>query len=300
VRRALVVPLLCLGALLPTTALGFQLGIGEQRQDMFTDPHFLALHIHDVRHAVPWDVLSQPRQLVDLDRWMKEAHALNIDVLLTFQNSVVNPDRLPDPAQMTKVFRTLRQRYPWVLEWATWSEPNLATSPLRTRPERAAAYWKQMTASCPQCRVLAAEMLDTHPSMSIWVRQFVRAAGRQPKYWGLHDYVDANRFRFAGTRELLRETKGQVWLTETGGIVDRPHHGRSLRRVFPESRRHAAQVTRFLLTRLARVSHRIRRLYLYEWKSSGRSHDWDTGLLNADGTPRPAYRVVRKYSLKHR
>ena len=39
--------------------------------------------------------------------------------------------------------------------------------------------------------------------------------------WGLHNYIDANRFRTRGTRALLRAVKGDVWFTETGGLVVR-------------------------------------------------------------------------------
>ena len=40
-----------------------------------------------------------------------------------------------------------------------------------------------------------------------------------PKIWGLHDYSDVNRFESWRTAEIDRALGGQVWLTETGGIV---------------------------------------------------------------------------------
>ncbi len=40
-----------------------------------------------------------------------------------------------------------------------------------------------------------------------------------PKIWGLHNYSDINRLESWRTRELIRAFGGQVWLTETGGIV---------------------------------------------------------------------------------
>ena len=63
-------------------------------------------------------------------------------------------------------------------------------------------------------------------------------AGEEPRYWGLHNYIDANRARTTGTRRMLHAVKGQVWFTETGGIVARanrhkvdvPGVGRSTRR----------------------------------------------------------------------
>ena len=47
-----------------------------------------------------------------------------------------------------------------------------------------------------------------------------RARGRR-LIWGLHNYIDANRFRTTGTRSLLRAVPGEVWFTETGGLVVR-------------------------------------------------------------------------------
>ena len=40
-----------------------------------------------------------------------------------------------------------------------------------------------------------------------------------PSIWGLHNYSDVNRLQSWRTRELSKALGGQVWLTETGGIV---------------------------------------------------------------------------------
>ncbi len=131
-------------------------------------------------------------------------------------------------------------------EYAAWNEANHCGEPTCHRPRLVAAYYRNMRRDCPDCRILAAEVLDT-PNMVRWVRAFRRAAHEEPRYWGLHNYVDANRRRTRGTRRLLRAVKGLVWFTETGGIVARhnPH-----RITFPESAHHAAVATRFVFRRL--------------------------------------------------
>ena len=51
--------------------------------------------------------------------------------------------------------------------------------------------------------------------------KFKRYAKR-PRIWGLHSYGDTNHFKplsLTATRQLLRKVRGEVWLTETGGIV---------------------------------------------------------------------------------
>jgi hypothetical protein len=40
-----------------------------------------------------------------------------------------------------------------------------------------------------------------------------------PGIWGLHNYSDINFFESWRTRQLVRALGGQVWLTETGGLV---------------------------------------------------------------------------------
>ena len=64
-------------------------------------------------------------------------------------------------------------------------------------------------------------MLDG-TKMPAWVKRFQKAVGKNRKViWGLHNYIDANRFRTRGTRALLKAVKGDVWFTETGGLVMR-------------------------------------------------------------------------------
>src|SRR5204863_8565342 len=111
------------------------------------------------------------------------------------------------------------QRYPWVRLLQPWNEANSATQPTGTHPERAAAYYEAVRRACPSCVVSAADVLDS-ANMARWLRRFRRALhGRPPTLWGLHNYSDVNRFRDPGTREFLSLVPGEVWFTETGGIV---------------------------------------------------------------------------------
>ena len=91
---------------------------------------------------------------------------------------------------------------------------------------------------CPRCTVLAGELLD-FPNMTSWVKSFQRILGAQPKYWGLHNYRDANRLQTSNTRRLLKATgNALIWFTETGGIVSRTNRNKV---TFPESADHAAK-----------------------------------------------------------
>jgi hypothetical protein len=300
VRRVLPALLAVLAAalVLPAGAGAVTVGIADQKTSVFSDPLFQELELRHARLVVPWDVLEDPWQAQELDRWLQAAREANVTPLLTFGHSRREGLRRmrPTTTRLRKEFLRLRERYPWITDWAAWNEPNHCSQPLCHRPELAARYFDTIRRACRGCRVLAAEVLDM-PNMVSWVRAFRRTAKVEPKYWGLHNYVDANRFRTEGTRKLLRATKGEIWFTETGGIVKRRTR---VKVTLPESTGHAADATRWLFDRLVPLSKRITRVYLYHWSPSTRKDTWDSALVNIHGRPREALRVLRSRVLRIR
>jgi len=288
-------PLLALFALL--TALTFVaparalvVGIADNKPDMFSDPRFTAAGIGAVRLSVAWDALTSPSQTRQLDVWLEAARAAGVEPLVSFDHSSIDRRRLPTPERFVREFRRFRARYPWVTTFATWNEANHCGEPTCHRPRLVAAYYRAVRRACPSCRILAAEVLDM-PNMVTWVREFRRAARQEPRYWGLHNYIDANRERTTGTRRLLAAVKGQVWFTETGGIVRRTNRHKV---TFPESAAHAAEATRFLFRRLVPLSPRVTRVYVYEWNVNGGPLTWDSALIGPTGRTRPAFDIVER------
>ena len=47
--------------------------------------------------------------------------------------------------------------------------------------------------------------------------------------------------------------------------------------------------------RLAHMSRRINRVYIYQWTGAPRSARFDAGLTDVHGHPRPAYWVVKAH-----
>src|SRR5215211_1228434 len=277
-----------IAACLAPPAGALTVGIADNKPDMFADPRFAAVGIRYARLSIGWDALSSPWQLAQLDAWLVAARAAQVEPLISFGHSRTDRRRVPTPERLLYEFRRFRVRYPWVKEYAAWNEANHCGEPTCHRPRLVAAYYRKLRGECPDCRILAAEVLDT-PNMVRWVRAFRRAAREEPAYWGLHNYLDANRRRTRGTRRLIRAVKGLVWFTETGGIVRR----RNRRKVsFPESARHAATATRFVFRRLVRISRRATRVYIYHWNAGPPTLTWDSALIGPTGRPRPAYRVV--------
>jgi hypothetical protein len=230
------------------------------------------------------------------DHWMTTAHVRGADVLLTINQSARHPGRLPTVAQYRRAVRILHKRYPWVTTMSAWNEANHKSQPTYRHPRRAAQYFNVMRTECRGCTIVAADVLDSS-NMLPWLAAFKRYAKR-PRVWGLHSYGDANHFKpwsATATRQLLRAVKGDVWLTETGGIVrfsTRYRGGKS-------GEAHAARAVRRTFA-VARSSARIKRLYLYHWDADKRFYTWDSAFVAANGRARPALDVLRRELNKER
>jgi hypothetical protein len=269
-------------------ALG--VGIGEQHPAMFGDPRFEALDIRYARLSIGWDALESRSESRTIATWLRDAHASGVHPLISFEHSWIagRHRRLPSVSRFAHQFRLLHKRYPWVTDFAVWNEANYCGQPTCHSPGLVAAYYRQARAACPSCDVLPSELLDV-PGMVTWVASVRRALGYEPGIWGLHNYIGANRLSAASTKALLGAAHGQIWFTETGGVVARHNHSFH---DFPESAAHAAMVTRFVFNRLVPLSPRIARVYLYQWNAgTNRREPWDSGLIGPHGSPRQAFWV---------
>jgi hypothetical protein len=291
IARALAATLALFAFAFTASANALVIGIGDQQPYMFHDPRFQALGIHYARLSIGWNALQNRSQARRLATWLDAARADHVQPLIGFEQSSL-PGRhkhLPTPAQLGQQFRTLRARYPWVTDFATWNEADYCGQPTCHRPGLVAAYYSEMRRSCRSCHILGAELLD-EPTMAAWVRRFQGALHGEPAIWGLHNYIGANRLQTVSTLALLKATHAQIWFTETAGLVARYNHRPH---GFPESTSHAALVTRFIFTRLARLSPRITRVYLYQWQAGTDRHaPWDSALIAPGGALRPAFGVL--------
>jgi hypothetical protein len=286
-------------------------GIGDEKLDMFTDPRFLALGIRYVRYDMSWDALSVSWERPQVTAWMNAAKADGLSVLVTIDHSrntlhrqvVVNGVNktealsqsrvLPSVAQYVAAFKAFRAQFPWVTAFATWNETNCYCEVSFDHVARIAAYYRALRSACATCTILAAEFLDVSRSsglpMTTWARQFVKAAGMQPQYWGLNDYEEANHLDTTSARQLLATVQGAIWLAETGGIVNR--YG-IVNAGFPQNAAHAALVDHYLLSTIGALSPRIQRIYLYEWDAKTAHDGWDSAFISYTGVPRPSYAVL--------
>ena len=270
-----------------------KIGIADQKAWVFDDERLAELGFGYSRRSVAWDALRHADQRAELDDWVRGALRVGADPLITLgraRKSTGRRYRPPTPNQVLREFLRMRKRYPRVKTWSAWNEANMCGVGTCDSPELVARYYNAMRRNCPGCKILAADLLD-QPNMIRWVRAFRRAARVEPKYWGLHDYVDANRFQTTRTAALLKAVRGEVWLTEVGGLVARRNRSTTKLR---QGKAHAASATRFIFARLARLDRRVARIYIYHWSSSTRRDSWDSALIGADGKARPALAVVKR------
>jgi hypothetical protein len=198
---------------------------------------------------------------------------------------------LPSVGRLRLEFRRMLRRYPWVTTYATWNEANHCGEPLCHRPALAAAYYSALRRECPSCTILAPEILDM-PNGVAYVKAMRRQLGFNPQRWGLHNYLEANRFKMTRLRALLRAMPGSdVWLTETGGLVRRNNASTT---DIPEGASHAAEVTRYLFDRVLPENPQIKAVYLYHWNAGPLDSTWDSGLITPGGRERVALQVLRR------
>jgi hypothetical protein len=282
--------LLCLAVAAPASAKPPIVGIGDQNPAMFSSSAFTKLGVKHSRLALAWDWYREPHTIAQTDVWMQAAQQAGVQPLIAFnRNWRSNGHRkLPSLSLYRKSFRLFRERYPWVTDFSAWNEANHTSQPTAKKPGMAARYYNAMRKDCPTCTIVAADVLDSR-DMLVWVKKFKRYAPTA-RIWGLHNYKDANDAT-GTTRTLLKAVKGQIWLTETGGILRlKPADGSRGGRKHTKSEQ-ARAVTR--VYRIAKSSRRITRVYFYEWAKK-RGNRWDSAFVESNGKLRPSYHALKR------
>jgi hypothetical protein len=304
---ALLVALLVAALVRADAAASYRIGFSEQSAEMFRTPSWQQLGLTRVRYLVPWDWQASDRQRAETDAFMTAARFNGQDVLVTFTahrgcfaDGRYSRDRLcraPEAHEYRAAFRAFDDRYPWVRTYAAWNEVNHVSQPTFGRPRLAVRYYRVLRSErrARGFRLLAADVLDTS-NMHRYLRSFLRRAPGRPRLWGLHNYQDVNDRTSADTRRMLRTVPGEVWLTETSGIV---RFGAT--RQFRYSEARAARRTRWMFRLADRYEERRRPLrarigavYIHRWFGEPAGARFDAGVVDPDGSPRAAYYVVAR------
>jgi hypothetical protein len=311
-RAAILTLLVAVAAAAEPARATYRVGVGDQNPAMFSTPAWQRLELGRVRYLVPWD-WARTGQATEVDSFMTAARAHGQDVLVTFtarygcydgrRYSRSKACRAPSARAYRTAFRKFDERYPWVRTYSAWNEVNHISQPTFTRPGLAVRYYRVLLRESRRrgFHVMAADVLDT-ANMHRYLRSFLRRAPGRPRLWGLHNYQDVNNLTSLDTRRMLETVPGQVWMTETNGIVK---FGGSRQWDYSESR--AARCTRWMFrlaerydTRRRGLRSRITGLFAYHWFGFPPGARFDAGLVHPDGTPRAAYFVVQRYARRHR
>jgi hypothetical protein len=278
-------------------ASSYLTGIGDEQVAMFSDPLYTQLHTKIVRYVTPYDTAVRGDALAKARIWIADAEADHEQVLVAFYHSEHTPTTLPSVAGYQKDVAKFVKEFPHVRQYQSWDEANrgnikhVLASPSAIS---SAKYYQALIRVCTGCTVIGLDVLDaanitpTLRYISEFKREISRLRTVMPKIWGLHNYSDVNRLESWRTRELIGAFGGQVWLTETGGIVNFApsflnKHGSGLTR--------AAKVLKYMFA-LAATHAKITRLYIYDWTGGDSSTRFDAGLTSAHGQPRAGYITV--------
>jgi hypothetical protein len=272
-------------------------GIGDQHYGMFSDPTYKALGVKRSRYFIAWDAIRSPAALADADRYVSSANAAGVKVLMhiSTNNLAANKAKLPTVAQYKRDVGALVKRYKpqGVTEWGTWNEANHVTQPTYK-------FYKAMRGFCKGCTIVGLDLLDQRSKdprfdFQAYIKSFFRAAGesgRKMSVVGLHNYSEVNRKYTKNTRDLIAavrryNTRAKFWYTETGGLAE-------FGRAFKCSPTRQASRTQYMFDLAKKFKADVSRLYIYNYYGTDCSTRFDAGLVNANGTPRPAYNTVLK------
>ena len=285
---AALVGLLAFGAP-PASAATF--GYGDNNPDLFADERWRVLPLKDVRRTVDWDLLQHSDKAGQLDTWMAAAKAAGARPLISIDRSwsLGAGKKKPTIKQYTALVKYLKTRYPWWNTLTPWNEANYILQPTVRNPKLAFQYWQAAKKACKGCTVTSPSLLANGPGVSSkFIPAFKKLAKNKVKNWALHVYGDQNRLSDKGLKQLEKDLKGTLWVTETAAWVK---FGDSSKWKYDENR--AAKVTDYVF-KTAKKHKRVKRWYFWQWRGAQEPGKvrWDSGVLNFDGTERKNYTAL--------
>ena len=283
-------------------------GVGDQSPTMFADANWQSLKLKKTRYFIEWNAIDQAGEVAKADAFVMAARAAGVKVLMHVSTDDINssPRRpLPSVSAYKKKVKALVGRYKkiGVTDWGTWNEANHKSQPTEKNAKRAAQFYKSMKGFCKNCKIVALDVLD-QAGVEGYIARWLKAAGssgRRAKIFGIHNYSQVNRKitakkaskRYPGTARIIKAVrkknkKAKFWYTETGGLA-------SFGSAFKCDLKRQSTTTKFMFSMIKTHDKDVERLYSYNWfGTTTRCDGFDAGLVDADGTPRPAFTTFKK------
>jgi hypothetical protein len=288
------------------SAVNIRVGIGDQSPLMFANPSYKALNLKLTRYFIEWNAITDKAELDKADAFVAAARASGVKVLMHISTAdiKVGTPKLPSVANYRKRVGALIKRYKpqGVTDWGAWNEANHKTQPTSKSPRSAALFFGQMRKLCTGCTIVALDVLD-QTGVERYIASFFKAAGAdaaRARIVGIHNYSEVNRrlkkgtTKYPGTKRIIdavlkANRRAKFWYTETGGLT---RQGTA----FPCDDTRAADRTQYMFTLAKKFDRYIDRLYTYNWTPSldCDASVFDGGLVNIDGTLRPAYAIFKR------
>ncbi|MBJ7329205.1 MAG: hypothetical protein JHC95_04860 [Solirubrobacteraceae bacterium] len=300
--RRLALPLVALFAALalaPSAHAAIAYGVGDQSPNMFGNASYQALKLKKTRYFIHWDAADKPAERRKADAFVKAAKAAKVKVLMHISTNDLREKKgkLPSVKQYRSKVGKLVKRYKkqGVRDWGVWNEANHKTQPTWNNPKRAAQFYVEMKKLCKGCTIVALDVLD-QPGFERYIQRWGAAAGsagRSAKIIGIHNYSEVNRRRTSATTGIIKSVRkfnktAKFWYTETGGLARFEAKGLDTYDLDRQADR-----TQYMFDLARKFRADITRLYSYNVAGTDGAGRFDAGLLNANGTPRPAYDVVK-------
>ena len=313
-RTKLLLSLLALLVLVPAAPAAakssIRVGVADQSPAMFESPAYQQLKMKRTRYFVPADVMQDDEELAKATAFVTAARGAGVSTLLHVSTADLRSKRgkvvsttsyRRDVGKLVSHFRKLGVR-----DFGAWNEVNHKTQETWNRVGNAVSYYKSMYTAvkkrCRSCAVVGLDMLD-QAGADRYMRSFYARLSRtwrtRLKVVGIHNYSDVNRGRSTGTAKIINTARRynkrtKFWFTETGALA-------SFQRSFPYSESRQASRIKNMFTFATRFKRKgVERVYSYNFfginndTSCGRTCQFDAGLVDPDGTPRPVFRTFKQ------
>jgi hypothetical protein len=323
-------------------------GVHERNPRAF-DPagHWKDLNSHHARIIVAWNVADVPDRKAKLDAWMTAVRAARVEPFVVFEpfEGPESPEakaprawpfRGENRLDFATAFHHFRQAWPDVKVFAAWNEPNnpnyIARTPSGARlndascssagldscgPHLVAKYYLAMRQQCPDCDLVAGELLGADTEYADKYRQML--GGEAPSIWGFHNYgdvltyerIDPKHCQPGHTCEVRQVldwldaghggwNRTHLWITEISPYYNAYNGKTGEARFYGEAKQ--AKTVRWLLN-LDKIDRRLTRIYFfsyYGYCDGPGCGSLDSGLVvGQTGHERRAFEVIAQRRYPH-
>jgi hypothetical protein len=287
-----------------------RIGVADQSPAMFDSPYFKQLKIKRTRYFVPADVMQDAAELARADEFVTAARAAGASTFIHVSTADLRDKRgkvvstttyRKNVSKLVSHFRKLGVR-----DFGAWNEENHKSQETWNKVGNAVSYFKSMYSAvhsrCATCAIVGLDLLD-QAGVDRYARSFYARLSptwrKRLKVVGIHNYSDVNRGRTTGTAKIINTVRRynkrtKFWFTETGALA-------SFGRSFPYSESRQASRIKNMFTFATRYKSRgVERVYSYNFfgiegdTPCGGTCQFDAGLVDPDGTPRPVFTVFKQ------